>query len=93
MKLAIAAAVVVAGLAGLGIYLDQGSMLEVINETRIVEKEVVREPDWATDQEAVEAAQAVIRRKELEAEETRLQGQIEALESELEAVQRELGTF
>lgn len=50
-------------------------------------------PDWATDQEAVEAAQGVIRKKELEADKNRLEGQIEALESELEVIEKELGLY
>ena len=64
-------------------------------EQEVVIKEVSTEvhPEWATDTEAVEAAQAVIRRKELEAEENRLQGEIEALQSELDEVQKELGNF
>lgn len=65
----------------------------VVNNTATTTVEKLVEPDWATDQEAVEAAKAVIRRKELEAEEKRLEGEIEALRASLVEVQKELGTF
>ncbi len=61
-------------------------------------------PDWATDEEAVEAAQAVVRRKELEVDEVRLEDEIATLRTQFEAelavvdaelkdVQLELGTY
>lgn len=60
-------------------------------ETEIIEKEV--HPDWATDEEAVQAAKDVIRRKELEVEEARLVGEIKGKQSELDEIRKELGSF
>ena len=81
----------VLGIAVLGVVgaSQFGTSTEVIN---IVE-EVEVEPDWATDEEAKQAAQDVIRRKALEADKSRLEGQIEALENELEQVDKELGVY
>lgn len=78
-----------------GIYIKSldGGVIYATNDGATTTTETIVEPDWATDEEAVEAAKAVMRRKELEAEETRLQGQLEALESELEAVQGELADY
>jgi len=45
------------------------------------------------DEDAVQAAKDVIRRKELEADKNSLEGQIEALQSELELVDKELGVY
>lgn len=61
-------------------------------------------PEWATDTEAVEAAQAVIRRKELEAELNATEANFEALTAQYEAdkatyeqkkeeLEKELGTY
>lgn len=66
---------------------------EVVNEVDVIEKEVVKKPDWATDPDAVQAAKDVIRRKELEAQETQLVEEISAKQDELDAVRKELGTY
>ena len=50
-------------------------------------------PDWAQDEDAVVAAQAVIRKKELQAELESLQVEKQALEERIEEIERELGTF
>ncbi len=58
------------------------------------EPEVVEEvPAWMTDQEAVEAAQAVIRRKELEAEKKRLGAEISALAASLVEIEAQLDEY
>ena len=78
----------------MGVYSQKNRIGELMTSTLEVRKEIVEvSPEWATDQEAVDAAQAVIRRKELETDKTRLEGQIEALESELETVDKELGYY
>ena len=67
---------------------------ETQNRPVEVEREIVEvSPDWAQDEDAVDAAKAVLRRKELEAEENRLAAEIEALSTDLKAVQVELGTY
>lgn len=60
-----------------------------------VQKEVMVEvtPEWAKDEEAVKAAQAVIRRKELEAELAVLTSEIEARETRVTEIEKELGTY
>lgn len=70
-----------------------GSTMEVVRETtpKVVVEEV--HPEWATDEEAVKAAQDVIRKKELEAQEADLVAQISALQDELDGVRKELGTY
>jgi len=87
MKTLIIAVVIV---IGMGVAVNIPFTAEVIQVER--EEVIVEvEPDWATDEEAKQAAKDVIRRKALEADKSRLEGQIEALQSELEQVDKELG--
>lgn len=73
------------------------SVLEVKN----VEPEIVEvTPEWAEDEEAVEAAQAVIERKKLEDELGNVNSQIDGLEANLEALkaqrvelEKQIGTY
>ncbi len=77
--------------------------MEVTNiETRVEVNEVI--PDWASDEEALKAAQDVIRRKELEAELNAVEANFKALTATYEAnkasyleqktnLQKELGTY
>jgi len=80
-----------------GIVIAMGVVVQMIpSTTEVVQGErtevtIEVEPDWATDEEAKQAAKDVIRRKALEADKSRLEGQIEALQSELEQVDKELG--
>jgi len=53
------------------------SVNQTVNKTIEIEKEVV--PEWAEDVDAVKAAQDVIRRKELEAENEKLDEEVTAL--------------
>ena len=72
--------------------LNQSNSLEVVK----IDKEVIEvNPNLhlLEDEDAVQAAKDVIRRKELEADKNSLEGQIEALQSELEAVDKELGVY
>lgn len=64
-----------------GIILNVDSTTEYVKETVTVEVE----PEWATDTEAKEAAQAVIHRKALEAELNALEGNFEALSAQYDA--------
>jgi len=89
MKTLIIAVVIV---IGMGVAVNIPFTAEVIQVER--EEVIVEvEPDWATDEEAKQAAKDVIRRKALEADKSRLEGQIEALQSELELVDKELGVY
>lgn len=88
MKVIIPLALVV--LVGVGI-----SLVDTSYQYERQVEEVIKEvhPEWATDKDAVEAAQAVIRKKELEAQEADLVGQISTLQEELDEVRKELGTY
>lgn len=88
MKVIIPLALVV--LVGVGI-----SLVDTSYQYERQVEEVIKEvhPEWATDEDAVEAAQAVIRKKELEAQEADLVGQISTLQEELDEVRKELGTY
>lgn len=50
-------------------------------------------PEWAQDEEAVQAAQDVIKRKEQEAELHDVQSQIDALEAREAELEKELGLY
>lgn len=77
-----------------GLLTTVGKEEYIAPKTEIVETQVEVTPDWASDEEAVQAAQAVIRRKELEEQQNVLEGEISALkaqyESDLAAKQEEL---
>ena len=80
-----------------GIVIAMGVVVQMIpSTTEVIQGErtevtIEVEPDWATDEEAKQAAKDVIQRKAWEADKERLEGQIEALQSELEQVDKELG--
>lgn len=63
------------------------------SEPNVVEKKVEVTPDWANDEDAVKAAQDVIRKKELEAREAELVSEITTLQEDLDTVRKELGTY
>lgn len=101
MKTIIAGIGIVAVMYGAVLFIPNG--MEVI---KIEKEEIVKEvtPDWASDEEAVKAAQAVIRRKELETELNALESNFEALTASYEAekasykakkteLEKELGTY
>ena len=60
-------------------------------ETAVVKEEVIKEvhPEWATDEEALQAAKDVIRRKELEAELESLEANFAATTATYEAERAE----
>lgn len=53
----------------------------------------VETPAWMQDEDAIAAAEAVVKRKELEAREAELVSQVKALQGELDSVRKELGTY
>lgn len=59
------------------------------------EVEVTKEvtPDWASDEEAVKAAQAVIRKKELQAELATVNEEIKVKQTRKTEIEKELGTY
>lgn len=84
------------GMLGVGIVVGLGFLLQ--NETEYIspQKEVVEvevTPEWASDEDAVKAAQAVIRRKELEAELSALEADKAAIQTRIDEVEKELGTY
>lgn len=75
-----------------GIVLTTGSSTyEHTTERETIEVEVV--PAWAEDADAVKAAQAVIRKKELEAELIVLEEQEAELQKKIVEIEKELGTY
>lgn len=80
-----------AGIVILGAVLYDDTQTYIAPEVK--EKVVEVQPEWAKDQDAVEAAQAVIRKKELEEKEAQLVGEITAKQDELDNVRKELGTY
>lgn len=91
-----------AGLALLAYYVFTQESVTEYNQPQIITE--VLEPEWATDAEAVEAAQAVIRRKELERELMDLKNswasttavyerEKDTYLSKKEEIEKELGTY
>ena len=64
---------------------------DVVFKERVVEVEKAVHPDWATDEDAVKAAQDVIRRKELTAKNQEIEQQIKELEAQQAEIEKELG--
>ena len=88
---------------GVAVFSQLGNTTEV---TKIEKEEIVKEvtPDWATDEDAIKAAQDVIRKKELEAELSGLESDNEVLKAtyetkkalndmRIEEIEKELGTY
>lgn len=88
MKTFLFAVVLAAVLFGGISYLPSRTVVE--NTIAPVQEE---KPAWMSDEDAVKAAEAVIKRKELEAREAELVGDIKSLQSELDGVRKELGTY
>ena len=74
-----------------GIVIAMGVVVQMIpSTTEVIQGEQTEvtievEPDWATDEDAKQAAKDVIQRKAWEADKERLEGQIEALQTQYEA--------
>jgi len=70
-----------------------GTSTEYISEvkTHTIVEEVT--PDWAEDEDAVKAAQDVIRKKELEAELAQLESEVEERNARITEIEKELGTY
>jgi len=79
--------VVMSGIIGVGLY-TYSDTEEVILKKETVTVEVL--PEWADNEEAVQAAQDVIRKQELEQKERELVDQIVGLQTELDTVRGEL---
>jgi hypothetical protein len=86
-------ALVVVAVMGLALELFYNKDVEVIN--KVEKEEIIKEvhPDWATDNDAVEAAKAVIQKKEWEAELNVVQREIEALTARETELEKNLGTY
>jgi hypothetical protein len=74
------------------LFFSSSSTMSVVNEIKEVQTVEVT-PDWAQDEDAVKAAQAVIRKKELEALEAQMVAEIRAKQAELDEVRKELGSY
>jgi len=81
------------GIGGVAVYVGNHSATEVYNAPTATTTVEVVEPEWATDEDAKAAAEAVIKRKQLEKRQSELEAQIGELQSELDGVEKELGTY
>jgi hypothetical protein len=63
------------------------------NSTSEANEPVVETPAWMQDEDAIAAAEAVVKRKELEAREAELVSQVKTLQGELDEVRKSLGTY
>jgi hypothetical protein len=68
-----------------------GTKTEVIQQRATTTIEVM--PEWAEDEDAVKAAQDVIRRKELEAEKAELEAIIASTSNRIDEIDKELGVY
>jgi hypothetical protein len=78
---------------GVGVIIG-GIMLRDNSTEFILEREIETievKPDWATDEDAVQAAKDVIRRKELEAERAVIAEEIKQLRAREMEIEKELG--
>lgn len=79
-----------------GIFLTQKFEASQIYEKEIVEKLIETKPDWVGEEEdpdAVAAYQAVIKKKELEAELDVLNLEIHERQERVTEIEKELGTY
>ena len=67
-------------------YENSTEFIEVTNEVEVM-------PEWADNEEAVKAAQDVIRRQELEEELAELKQEVEERNSRINEIEKELGTY
>lgn len=94
-KLVIFLIVVLVGVVLAAFVVDMTWLKSQLKETVYIKEEVEKEihPDWAKDEEAVAAAQAVIRKKELQKELESLNAEISVLENKKTEIEKELGTY
>lgn len=81
---------------GVGVFVSlsqSGTSVVYENNDEPANEPVVETPAWMQDADAIAAAEAVVKRKELEAREAELVGQVKALQTELDSVRKELGTY
>ncbi len=62
-------------------------------KSEVVEKVIDNTPEWAVDEDAVKAAQDVLRRKELESQLESINMEIDTLSSQKTEIEKELGTY
>lgn len=77
---------------GFGAYATITGNVGEVMKPDVIEVTTEVSPDWATDEEAVQAAQAVIRKKELQAKEADIKARREALKAEYEASDSQLAS-
>ena len=88
---------IIIGIVAIGIMSVVGVKYFGVFDTTVeaVKKEVVAEevPEWQTDEDAIKAAQAVIEKKEWEAELLEVQSAINTLTERREELEKNLGTY
>lgn len=81
----------IAGVVGIVVLGQSGTPVVYENNEQPANEKVVETPAWMQDQDAIAAAEAVVKRKALEAERAEVQAQIEALEAREAEIEKELG--
>lgn len=85
-------------LIALGMVIVGGIVVWNANQTPQVyekpaETTIIEQPQWMQDEDAVAAAQAVIKKKELEAKAAELKSVIKEKQTELDSINKELGVY
>ena len=86
-------ALVVVGLMAVTLSFKNSDPISYVKQQVEVIKEVEVHPEWAQDEDAVKAAQEVIRKKELQAELASLDAQIKELQTKRKSVTDELTAY
>lgn len=76
-----------------GIWFISAKDFTQVYQAEVVEKIIDNTPEWAEDADAVAAAKAVIRKKELEAELEVLNLEIEERKDRATEIEKELGSY
>lgn len=76
-----------------GIYSLSTKDFSTVYKAEVIEKVIDNTPEWAVDEDAVKAAQDVIRRKELEAELELLEAEVSERETRITEIEKEIGTY
>lgn len=81
---------------GVGAYVvlsQSGTTVVYENNEEPANEAVVETPAWMQDEDAIAAAEAAYKRKQLEIREAELVSQVKGLQTELDSVRKELNTY
>ena len=84
---------IVLGVGGYVLLSQSGTPVVYEKTNEPANEPAVETPAWMQDADSIAAAEAVVKRKELEAREAELVSQVKTLQADLDAVRKELGTY